>query len=169
VLLHRVRLWLVAELRLDQLLPPVSVAQLHGSAGTFRQNLNVGRVGCAADEQSRPSLRGTDLNVGSPLRSDQPKQHCLRVSSCAIRHLDGGICWQDRDACPDAPAVIHDFKRTPTEHWRGALRYDCARPTQREHQDQDIEDGEGDEKALSFQKELLQSRICVFPAPRIMG
>src|SRR6267143_6245767 len=51
-----------AELRLDELHPPVLVAQLQGSCRASRQDLNVGRVGFTAENQARAVLPGPELH-----------------------------------------------------------------------------------------------------------
>jgi hypothetical protein len=60
-------------LRFDHLLPPVLVNQLHGSARTFRQDLNISRVRLAPKSVCGPSLRGSYLYVGSAFGSYQSK------------------------------------------------------------------------------------------------
>src|SRR6266568_3576365 len=60
-----------AELRLDQSHPPVLVAQLQGSSRASRQDLNVGRVGFAAEDQASAVLSGPELHVWPAFGIDQ--------------------------------------------------------------------------------------------------
>ena len=90
--------------------------------------------------------------LGRPFRGDQAKEHRLRITSCAIRHLNGGIGWEDGDACAYTPAIVDDLKRAPTEHWRNAPRDDGGRMSQREHQQDEVDDGKSDEESRNFHK-----------------
>src|SRR5882762_3388260 len=58
-------------LRLDHSLHAVFVYQLQRALPAFSQNLDVCRVGLAADHKSSPHLRGPEFYIRSPLRTHQ--------------------------------------------------------------------------------------------------
>ena len=128
-------------LRFEYLFSSIFVAQLQGSTRASRQDLDISRVGFAAEYQACPVFRGRELYIGSTVRSAQPKQDRFRISGCPVGHLDGGIGCQHRNASADAAAIIDNLKRSASEYWGDALRSRSTRSSERKRQQGGIDDG----------------------------
>src|SRR6185503_5649693 len=84
---------------LDQVLVTVFVDEFKGSVGATGEDLDVGRVGFAAQAYARSVFGRGDFDVGGALRVDEAQQHRLRISGRAVGHLPVWIGREYLDHC----------------------------------------------------------------------
>src|SRR5579871_2468974 len=137
--------------------PAVLVHQLQLRLLPHRQDLHIRGIRLAPKTVRRSNLSSRDLHMWPSLRSDQPKQHRLRIPGRSIRHFHFRIRREHRDTGADASLIIHDFESVASKYRCNALRVHHPRLHHRSKQHCQVDDRKSNEDSLSLP--ALEERI----------